>query len=208
MTTSVWDETEIQKQFSDCRDLKEIISRLERDFSARGEVICEIRVNGLVLHESDETKFAASPLGEINSLAIASERPEDLIRDAMVSALDYIPRIRTACDTVSELFRGSDIRKAQTRFTDVLDGCKWLVDTITSLRGAAQGIGRPILLRDRWLLAENRFSEVVTQILGAHQRRDNVLTADLVEYELGNVLEQWSDVLIAESAERLASAPR
>ncbi|MCM2281823.1 MAG: hypothetical protein NDI61_08245 [Bdellovibrionaceae bacterium] len=203
MTTSVWDEREIQKQFSDCQDLREIISRLERDFSTRGEVICEIRVNGLILHENDETRFAQSPVREISSLAIASERPEDLIRDAIVSALDYVPRVRVACESVAELFRGSDIHAAQKRFTEVLDGCQWLVDTIVSLRGAAQGIGRPIRLHERWSAAESQFSAVVTQILAAHQNQDHVLTADLVEYELNNVLEVWSQVLIAESAERI-----
>lgn len=203
MTTSVWDETEIQKQFSDCRDLKEIIKRLETDFSTRGEVICEIRVNGLVLHESDETKFAASELAAIRQLAIASERPEDLIRDAMVSALDYIPRLRSACETVSEHFRGADLRLAQTRFTEVLDGCQWLVDTIVSLRGAAEGINRPIRSGDSWTAAETHFSQVINQILGAHQTRDHAQTADLVEYELNNVLERWSNVLAAEAAERI-----
>ncbi len=203
MTTSVWDEAEIQRQFADCRDLKEIIARLERDFSARGEVICEIRVNGLVLRESDEISFAGSRLGEIRQLAIASERPEDLIRDAMASALDYIPRVRAACETAADLFRGNDLRLAQTRFTEVLDGCQWLVDTIVSLRGAADGIGRPILLRDGWSEAETHFSGVINQILASHQSHDSALTADLVEYELNNVLERWANVLAAESAERL-----
>lgn len=203
MTTSVWDKCEIEKQFGDCRDLKDIIERLERDFSTRGEVICEIRVNGLVLHERDETKFADSNRDEITTLAIASERPEDLIRDAMISALDYIPRVRRACETVSELFRGTDTRKAQTSFAEVIDGCQWLVDTIVSLRGAADGIERPIRLQEKWSSAENHLSEVINQLLEAHQKRDNVLIADLLEYELNNVLERWSSVLASESAERI-----
>jgi signal transduction histidine kinase len=202
MTTSTWDKIEIQKQFDGCRNLQDVIARLEADFSTRGEVICEIRVNGLVLHESDESKYSQSQMEEISTLAIASERPDDLIRDALVSALDYLSRVRKACETVSELFRGTDIHKAQTRFAEVIDTCQWMVDTITSLRGAAEGTGNPITVKDRWVDAENRFSEVVTDILGAYQKHDHVLTADLLEYELNNVLEYWTSVLTSEAAAR------
>lgn len=204
MTTSSWDKLEIQKQFGECQSLKDLISRLEDEFQGRGEVICEIRVNGMVVHEKDESTFAQSAMEEIESLSIASERPGDLILSTLGSALDYVPRLHKACESTAELMRGSDSRLAQMNFTELLDGCQWLVDTVVYLRSAADSVGNPIKDQLAWRTAEGRFAIIVGDILAAFQKKDFVLVADLVEYDLFNHLEEWSNVIRNEHGARAA----
>lgn len=202
MTTSTWDKLEIQKQFGECENLKQLIERLEGEFQDRGEVICEIRVNGMIVHEKDENRFAESEMAAIDTLTIASERPGDLIQSTLGSALDYVPRLHKACESTAELMRGSDSRLAQLNFTELLDGCQWLVDTVVYLRSAAESVGQPLKDQLAWRTAEGKFATVVTDILAAFQKKDFVLVADLVEYDLFNLLEEWNRVITAERSAR------
>ena len=202
MTTSFWDNQQLRAQFSDCTTLKEIIGRLETDFSARGEVICEIRLNGMVLNEDDEIRFAASTHDEIKDLSISSNRPEDLIRGAMDSTIAFIPDLEKACLKCAELLRGSDIKAAQHSFNELLEGCQWMVDTLMHVRGAASGIGNPIAHAERWLEAERLIGKVVIDLNEAFTRGDSVLVADLLEYEATGALAVWNEALTLERAKR------
>ena len=130
MTTSSWNRIEIQKQFGDCSSLQDVITRLETDFQSRGEVICEIRVNGMVIGENDESRLAGSRVEEIETIAIATERPTDLINGTLASAAEYVPRLISACESSAELLRGTNQKLAQINFTELLDGCQWLADTV------------------------------------------------------------------------------
>lgn len=198
MTTSVWNKSEIGKQFEGCATLSDVIARLEHDFSGRGEVICEIRINGMLLKDDDESKFAGSRLEEISDLAIASENPHSLVGEALQSAREYLPRVREACVRTADAFRGQDQHEAQVKFAEAAEGCQWFVDTIHSIRGACDGISVPLADRGAWQKAEVNLARVVNEVLVAYQKKDFVLIADLLEYELHNVLDEWEAVLLAE----------
>ena len=198
MTTSFWDKQEISKQFAGCRTLRDIIARLESDFSTRGEVICEIRVNGILLSEVDEEKFAESSSEEISALTVRSNRPADLILDAIRSAHVFIPDLEKSCLKTSELFRGADLSAAQQSFHECLEGCQWLVDTLMHVRGAASGIEQPIAQPERWFEAEKILTKVIRELSEAYSKQDYVLVADLLEYELTGALAVWAPTVEVE----------
>lgn len=202
MTTSVWNNSEIKKQFAECNTLRDIITQLESDFSGRGEVICEIRINGVLLNEDDEVKYADSPCEEIQDLRISSNRPDDLIMDALNSVSSYIPQLEEQTVATAELFRGSDLLQAQRSFTEALDGCKWFFDTLVHVRNAASGIGRPLYQAERWFGAEKVIMRVIREVSQAYSAGDFVLIADLLEYELTSGLGIWREVLQEELKHR------
>lgn len=206
MTTSVWSEIEISKQFAGCRNLREIIAKIELDFSNRGEVICEIRVNGVLLDESDEEKFAESSREEIHDLAVRANKPADLIFDAIRSAHAFIPDLEQSCLVTAELFRGADLGSAQKRFHETLEGCQWLVDTLMHVRGAASGINEPIGQPERWYEAEKILSTAIRELSEAYSKNDYVLVADLLEYELTGALAIWKDAVASEHSRRKSAA--
>ncbi len=198
MTTSMWNEQEIRREFSDCSTLHDVIRKVELDFSQKGEVICEIRVNGVMLSEGDETKFAQSSAREINQLAIVSNRPADLLVEALNSALAFAPDLEASCLATAEAFRGSDLPKAQKRFNESLEGCQWFVDTLMHVRSAASGIGKAILQPERWFEAENMIARVIRELSEGYSKSDFVLVADLMEYELTGALSVWKESLKTE----------
>jgi hypothetical protein len=202
MTTSFWDDLEIKKQFAGCSTLQDIINRLETDFSMRGEVICEIRVNGVLLSETDESRFAAHSSAEIRDISVRSNKPADLIIDAMNSAYAFVPDLEKSCLKTAEMFRGADLGLAQKSFHECLEGCQWMVDTLMHVRGAASGIQQPITQPERWFEAEKIIGRAIRELSEAYSASDFVLVADLLEYELTGALLVWKDALTNERAAR------
>lgn len=200
MTTSHWSKQEIESKFPGCATLKDLISRIEAEFSQKGEVICEIRVNGVLLSEADESKYASQPSTEIREIAISSNAPLNLIADAIKSALVLIPDLDKSCLSTSEQFRGADLNQAQRSFHECLEGVQWLIDTLIHVRGAASGIQKPIAQPERWFEAEKLITRVVRELSEAYSGDDYVLVADLLEYELTGALSIWKTTIESETA--------
>lgn len=202
MTTSYWSRDELSKQFSHCTTVKEIIISLETDFSSRGEVICEVRINGMILDDTDEQKFANNPIDGVNDLSVKSERPGDLIKGALLSAQNLLPELELAAVSTADQFRGIQASKAGKSFIETIEGCQWLVGTLEHVRGASSGIGEPIESIERWMAAEKFIGQVVTEVSDAYQKADHTLVADLLEYELTAAVGLWKEVLEQEIARR------
>jgi hypothetical protein len=202
MTESSWTSDKIKANFPECATLKEIIARLESDFVARGEVICEIRVNGVILDDGDETRLGGMISGEILDLEVRSNQPSYLIADAIKSTLVLIPDLEKSCVVTSEKFRGTEMGVAQKSFNECLEGCQWLVDTLLHVRGAASGTKVPISHPERWYEAEKLIARVIREISEAYSRKDFVLVADLLEYELTGALLVWREAIELENRTR------
>lgn len=202
MIDSNWDSEEVASQFNNCQTVRDVISLLEAQAAARGEVICEIRLNGQLLQEEDETRFADSPRSGIHALSIRCDRPEHLIGQALKSALSFIPLLTQATVETAKLFREGEIHKASEQFNEALQGCQWFVETVHHARGAASGMGTAVSSAERWHEAEKLFFKVVRELTETFDRKDYVLTADVLEYELTAALEMWQPVLQSESSRR------
>ena len=201
-----WTSDQIANEFTECRTIGELIRRLENMVAARGEVICEIRVNGHLLDEADETKFAQDPCSGISELTVRTDRPEALIHQAMISTLSFIPLLTKASLDTATLFRSGEVGKASEQLEEALEGYQWFVETIHHARGAASGMGTPVVGIERWHEAEKVLHKAVSELTTTFDRKDYVIAADVLEYELTAALEMWEPVLRSESERREAAA--
>lgn len=202
MTDTNWDSDQLQNQFGDCQTVRDVISHLENEAAARGEVICEIRMNGRILQEEDEKRFAESPRSDIHQLSIRCDRPEHLIGQAVHSALSFVPLLIQASTETASLFRQGEVHRASENLNEALEGCQWFVETIFHARGAASGIGASVAAPERWVEAERYFTRVMRELTETFDRKDYVVTADVLEYELTGALEMWLPVLKTETERR------
>lgn len=195
MIKTYWTKPEISQKFVGCNTLSDIIKSIEAEFVSHGEVVCEIRVNGLVLKEEDEKKFAQSSLDEINELMVQTNAPKTLIDQALASVLDYLPKAQAACLDCAEAFRGGDIKAAQQFFQEIIEGCFWVVDTVVHIRGAHENNLKNARINADWIIAEKKFMTDLKILLKANESQDYILTADLLEYEMSTGLESLVPIL-------------
>ncbi len=196
MTTSVWANTEISTEFPQAKTLSEVIGELEATFQLKGEVICEIQVNGIAINEEDEVRLGGTPVTEIESLIICSSEPARLIDQALGSCKEFIPHVKQSCIRTSEKLRSTDVVGAQNQFIETMEGCYWLVDTLRHVRGASRGPGTLQNL-DQWATAETKMTTIVREVVIAYEAKDYVLVADILEYELSEAIGAWETVLSA-----------
>ena len=57
MTVQTWSNEQILDDFNECSSLNDVLKTVEERMWSKGEVLCEIYVNGLVFREEDEEKF-------------------------------------------------------------------------------------------------------------------------------------------------------
>lgn len=205
MTTLHWEQAEITRDFSRCETLHDMILQVEKVSYQKGEVICEIRVNGVLLSENDESKFAAHDRATIKTLAISTQRTDQLIREALVSTADFIPDLESSCVNAAEALRGAVHADGQRAFGETLQGCHWLIETLSYIRGAASGIQLPIERSERWIEAEQAIIRSVREMNAAYNNNDSILVADLLEYEVTAALSIWREVLGLEQKRRISA---
>lgn len=204
MTTSTWDSQDIRTRFSECPTLREIIEKIESEFAERGEVVCEIRVDGQVMDEGDEARFAALERETIREISIVSDRPAELIVKALDSTLVFLSELEHSSVRASVGLRGAEFQTAQKAVQECLDGCMWFIGTLEHIRGAASGIGRPLANDERWMRAQRAITQVIRDLSEAYENKDYVLAADLMEYELTGAVALWREALAMERDRRAA----
>lgn len=202
MTDTQWTSEQIATEFTDCETVGQLIARLEGIVSQRGEVICEIRVNGQLLSETDEAKFAAEPCSQISSLVIRTDQPETLIRQAVHSAVSFIPLLSKASIDTATWLREGEITKAGEQLDETMEGYQWFVETIHHARGAASGLGLPVANVERWHEAEKLLHKAIADLTKTFDRKDYVVAADILEYDMTTALDMWEPILSKESSQR------
>lgn len=200
MRTSSWTKSEMAQAFADCGTLRDVITRLESDSAARGEVVCEIRVNGMVLSETDEATFADNAIDSFEQLEVHTRRPLDLVKDALTSAADLLPQLEQSALVTADLLRSGDGPRSAKGFQETVGGCQWLVETLLHVRQATTGMGQPLSGLPQWLESEKLIGRVVSEVSDAYGRHDKILVADLLEYEMTAALDAWKKTIAAELA--------
>lgn len=195
MQTEVWTEERILAEFSDCENLRELIAAMEKAYTRRGSLLCEIRINGMLLEDDDEIRFAATPIREIKEVIVMVGGLDELLEDVKVAFQECIPSLQETALKTSEYFRAGQAAQAQNSFSALLEGCQWLVDTLVHVRRASLERKNSCFTAAPWESVEKDFSLSLRQILLSFQRRDHALLADLLEYELTTILDSWLAVM-------------
>jgi hypothetical protein len=187
--------TELGGEFAFCKTLGEVVSELEKKVKAQGRVVCTISVNGMRLNETDEQRLAATSVAELKNIEFETEDPAELMRSTLHSQAQMAAEISRVSLLAAEAFRRLDLNPAQNLLISLLDGCRWFTDGLVALKSAPSGLLKFPFDENQWSLAESEFRRVVSEILAAVERRDYVLIADLLEYDLGNSLDRWRALL-------------
>jgi hypothetical protein len=196
-----WPQSEIQTQFADCQQLKDIILKLEESARSTGKVVCRVTVNGLALSEGDEERFATTQMSEIRDLEVEMESVGALVRGTLDSLREYVDDLREACLEGAERFRESGpTTDANKLFTDIVNGARWLTDALMAVKvnwlhySSAQGD-----FAEDWAANEKHMIGAVRELLAAFEKQDFVLVSDVLEYELSTSMERWLEILDVES---------
>lgn len=194
MRSTLLQQSQLDQTHFNCETLAELIRSIETDFQSRGEVICQIIINDLPLHESDEARLAMTHISEIHKVEVKSAKPSQLLIDILQNWESEFPKMIEMADQLSTDLRLKGTEGGQyTAFVQLIDSCQFLIESLVSMDAILET--DQFLNRQVWIESEKLMTHAVGQALQAFEAQDFTLLADVLEYDLANALQSWSDLL-------------
>jgi hypothetical protein len=174
-------------------NLEQVFSDIERDLQASNQVVCRYIVNGLELSEVDELRFAEVQLSEVESLEYLTERSEDLAGIVIRAWVEALPEMMLKTEALAARMRAQGLSGLLKSISELVQNCETLVDSVMALRVRMKAAGTPI--RSSLVELEKVSKKTVLEATTALQSKDFVLLADVLEYDLNNMLQMYLEHL-------------
>ncbi len=201
MSQMVLTQDTLIEKFGTGATLGEIIGKIEIDLKSLDEVVCQFKVNGIALAESEETKFAKTLVSEIECLEVMSRKPKEILVEVVVNWVNEIPKLIECNDRLSQDIRFNGVEGNLKVLVDLIDNCQLLVDSIMSIDSLFSNI--ETVKSKFWKESQSLAAAAIGEALTAFQKKDYNLMADVLEYDLGHSLQTWLDLLQTVKAEIL-----
>lgn len=173
--------------------LSQVFGDIELDLRAQNRVVCQYILNGLNLSEADEGKFAKTMLKDVKTLEYVAENKSKLVEQVLIAWQQAIPEMMLASEKLCQRMRFQGAKGIFKDIHDLVENVECLISSLMALKEMA---GAEICTAiDGWVTAEDNSKKTVFEALHAHENNDFVLLADILEYDLNTVLQQWSDCL-------------
>jgi hypothetical protein len=173
----------------------ELFQRLLDRHIGPGNVVISVTLNRETLDEEKMRDLASVPLSRIERLELQTTSVMSLVLDGTGKINQLIDQLVPAMEQTADKFRTRPEEEANRYFRECLDGLMEVVEYVENFEKAT-GIdfdretvrGAKISDRQKSLL------EVSNRLHGAQREKDWVMLADLLEYELTPVLQEWKEI--------------
>lgn len=175
-------------------DLSRVFNDIENDLRSTNQVVCRYVVNGLEISEADEQRFGNVSLDQVETLEYLTENSRDLMGTVLKGWIEALPELIQQTEKLSKRMRVQGLSGLLKSIHDLVQNCEFLIDSVMSLKelmGDQHLVTSPV----DWMKAEAESKRTVLEALSALQNKDFVLLADVLEYDLNNVLQMWFEHL-------------
>ncbi|MBO9666594.1 MAG: hypothetical protein J7501_07245, partial [Bdellovibrio sp.] len=174
--------------------LSRVFTDIENDLRTSNQVVCRYIINGLEIKESDEARFGEVSLDQIETLEYMTENGNDLVGEVLRAWIEALPELQDKTESLAQRMRSQGLSGLLKPIHDLVQNCEYLIDSVISLK---ELMGDRFLVQSPvdWIKAENQSKQTVLEALRALENKDFVLLADVLEYDLNNVLQMWSEHL-------------
>ncbi|MFS4458392.1 hypothetical protein [Bdellovibrio sp. HCB2-146] len=176
--------------------LEQVFMDIEVDLAATNQVVCRYIINGLEIQEQDEARFSEVTLDQVETLEYLTENSRDLTGIVLRGWIEALPELIQKTENLSKRMRTFGLSGLLKPIHDLVQNCEFLIDSVVTLK-AMMGdqflSGTP----GDWSQTEAASKKTVLEALHALENKDFVLLADVLEYDLANVLQMWMQHLVA-----------
>lgn len=171
----------LAREAVDVQETLKILAEYEKTVASRGRVVSHYLINGAEVADIVDSLKSVSE-DDIQSVAVVTREPQQLVKEIVVSAVDFMPRLREGIEQLTENLVGGQ-QACEDIWLPILDGLEWVNDLVTNFRGLID------FRRDYLSRVAGQWREQLAQLLAAWESGDKVLLADILQYELISILE-------------------
>lgn len=188
MNRTTFNIEKILEEFPQVENLGDLFKQIENKLANEGQVVCRFRVNNLTLSEEDESRIALAPLDEVRILEVDSESPIGLLFGLMQNWIDELPVLIQSADQLAKDIRFQGIEGRLKKFIDLVDSCQFLIESLISLESILK---KEMVNMDQWQKNKVMTARAIEDALRAFEKKDFVQLSEVLEYDLGNSLQEW-----------------
>lgn len=193
-------KNDLRINFQECRELKEIIFKLESNAKNSGKVVCSVSVNGLRLSESDESRFATTDLNDIDEIEVQMSKVESVAVNSTLALREFLLILKKRVLMAAEHYRENASAPEQHFFSEIVQSTQLLADALMAIRASLTSSSvDENKFQKIWLQNEAHFMQSVRELAAAYEKGDFVLVSDVLEYELQNSVDNWLEVVSSNS---------
>ncbi len=161
-----------------------------------GHVIARVQVDGTDAPSFTDERFLGSSAKDVALVQIESQPIRDLLRRGLDLERNFLLEVTNDLGPIALAFRKSEAAKASETLVLVADGLKSLIQVLQGVSSFFPELYRTFKHKELSIDAHLReFSKVLESVHLAQSRRDWVLLADVIEYEVNGVVEEWVRLL-------------
>lgn len=179
-------------------NLEDLLVKLSKTSLPKDHLISSVNVNGKLYTELYPGQSREIPISKISDLQLTTVSLREFAEASVKDAPSIINRIAEHCRATAESFRLYDEVEANQKYADLLEALRMLVHFIDNVRNVLNWNftsmnyqGDPVSVR--W----DRFMQLVNELKTAQEDGDWLMLADLIEYEIIPLLEDWSGIFTA-----------
>lgn len=175
------------------KTLKEVFGDIEKDVQAEKQVVCRFIVNNYEFDEKAEKKFELMDLTEVETLEFWTDEIANLLPNIIQAWKLALPELMSHCDEIASEIRFNGFKGHYLAINRLIENCEFLVLSLISLK---QTLGEEVIAQFMdWQETQDQMQHLVTEAYGAIEKKDFVLLADVLEFDLGHNLGQWLNFL-------------
>lgn len=182
MKTYTYKVSQLPFEVASSMNLKEMIVQLENYFSVREEVVCDIRVDGMLISDQQETEMAEFQVGSIAEIQVRTSDIAGLQEEVLRSLLGVCDSLVLSAPELTQFLRYGEEKHFYKNISGLLEQSSSLIEGMTYSGYEFRALSQAL-------------SSLMKQLSSVLEKRDFILAADLLEYDLLEKVNESKDAI-------------
>ncbi len=170
----------------------ELMKQLSVQLSEGGSTIVQATIDGVDVSGLHEEELLNLPLVEIEQIALTTGYPEQVALDTLQTSEEWVLRLIESVEKTADLLRIGEEVDANSSLTRFTDGFQLFSLALAKVEAVIQRSGEQKEIQNLITDFKKRINFVLDEIITTQGNQDWIMLADLLEYEMMPILEDWS----------------
>lgn len=176
--------------------LGDALRHVQSTLSGPRKIVTSVLCDGEVVQAEEIATSLKQPLTDFDRVDVITSTREDLVIDVMNHASTSLEESETAAQTVAKLLTEGKSTAARESLSGCLQVWQQIHDAVAKSLSMLSVDPESITVRDESLIdALGRPRQVLLQVRDALVAGDEVLLADILQYEFSDVVQTWHAII-------------
>lgn len=181
---------------SSINNLNELYKNLLGEYKSTESFVNKIRLNGKDLTENELENNGNLPIKEIDSLELIILTVPEMALNNINNAMEYLNKLIPGIEKASELFRTKSEEEANKYYLQCVEGLAWFREVIDNVKLTLKEELDKLDFGSKSIeIHDEKMLSLTKELADSQSKKDWVMLADLLEYELLPYLEEWKSIM-------------